>query len=137
MNLKTQYKRLFEARVSSNDAELLRENNKDKKLKLYDNSTMKHVHTFENFNSSVNEGEFWRLPKNAATGNDFYIAQKNLQLIYDAVKNGQNFDMDMFDKTLQTLEKIKKQAKKFQNDEDIKGTSWKMEWWCTGTIIQL
>ena len=42
--------------------------------------------------------------------------------MYDAVKNGQDFDMDLFDKTLQILEKIKKQAKKFKNAEDIKGT---------------
>jgi hypothetical protein len=82
---------------------------------------MKHIHTFENFTSSINENEFWRLPKNAI-GNDFYIAQKNLQLIYDAVQNGQDFDIAFFDKTLQILEKIKKQAKKFKNADDIKGT---------------
>lgn len=88
---------------------------------------MKHIHTFESFandtqSEAVNEGTFSRLPKDKKTGDDFYIAKKNLEQLYDAYIAGRDFDEKWFDETLKHLEAVKKAAKKFNKPEDVKGT---------------
>ena len=45
---------------------------------------MKHIPTFESFvNENLNEGAFFRLPKDKKTGDDFYIAKKNIEIALD------------------------------------------------------
>ena len=88
---------------------------------------MKHIHTFESFTNNtqseaVNEGAFSRLPKDKKTGDDFYIAKKNLEQLYDAYIAGRDFDEKWFDETLKHLEAVKKAAKKFNNAKEIEGT---------------
>ena len=73
-------------------------------------------------NEDINEGTFVRLPKDKKTGDDFYIAKKNLEQLYDAYLAGQDFDDKWFDETLKHLEAVKKSAKKFNKPEEIAGT---------------
>jgi hypothetical protein len=84
---------------------------------------MKHIPTFESFvNENLNEGAFFRLPKDKKTGDDFYIAKKNIEQLYDAYVAGQDFNDKWFDETLKHLENVKKAAKKFNSPDELEGT---------------
>ena len=71
--------------------------------------------------SELNEGAFFRLPKDVI-GNDLYIASKNLTNFYERSAAGNDVDAGVIDTVIRKLTAVKKAIKKFNNAEDIAGT---------------
>jgi hypothetical protein len=84
---------------------------------------MNHIPNFEEFvnESSINEGTFFRIPKNVIS-DDLFLASKNLANFYERTAAGNDVDAGVIDTIIRKLNNVKKSIKKFNNAEEIKGT---------------
>ena len=61
---------------------------------------------------------FYRLP-GYVVGNDLYAATKQLKAFTDGQMNGNDFDVKLFAAIIDKLNKIKKEAKAFNSEDDV------------------
>lgn len=73
-------------------------------------------------NFKENKG-FYRLSKKTI-GNELYVSQKMLSSLYDYVKNGNDFDLEHFNRIIDSLNKIKNSARFFNSFEEIENTEF-------------
>jgi hypothetical protein len=66
----------------------------------------------------LNESTFHRLDKRTIR-NDFYVAQKELERLYEKVKRGDDYDPESMKNIISWLQKIDKKAKRFKTGDTI------------------
>ena len=61
---------------------------------------------------------FYRLPGNVV-GNELYVVARDLKSFADSQMNGDDFDVKSFTSIIDKLNKIKKEAKAFNSEDDV------------------
>lgn len=88
---------------------------------------IKSLHEFVKVNESdVNEGTFYRLPKDIIQ-DELYLTSKDLQNFYDRTAAGNDIDPGVIETIIRNLNIVKKAAKKFNNKEEVTGTVYEGE----------
>jgi len=72
----------------------------------------------KNVEEKLLKESFYRLPGHVI-GNEFYSAFEKLQSIYDSQRNGNDFNIKEFNNVISQLQKIKKEAKQFNFEEEV------------------
>lgn len=71
----------------------------------------------EELNKILKE-EFYRLPGHVI-GNELYSIVNNLKSIYSSLINGDDFNVKEFNQIISGLQKIKKEAKSFNSENEV------------------
>lgn len=67
---------------------------------------------------------FNRLPKNKKIGDNFYVAKKGIENLYNSYNNGEDFDLNYLNQIVSLLQQIKSASKSFNSKDEIKGTEY-------------
>ena len=63
---------------------------------------------------------FWRIVHKEL--NPLYTAKKNLDSLYSKAEKGNDFDVEQLDEIIETLKRIRADAKEFSSADKMKGT---------------
>ena len=74
----------------------------------------------------LSEGVFYRLPRKTIE-NELWLVTKNMQNLFNYASAGSDTDPGVLDSIIKSLEKIKKQYKKFSSKEEVSGTVYESE----------
>jgi hypothetical protein len=74
----------------------------------------------------MSEGVFYRLPK-AIISNELRLTTMNLTNFFNHTSANADVDPGVLDSIIKSLEKVKKELKKFTNVEDVKGSVYEAE----------
>ena len=74
----------------------------------------------------LNEGVFYRLPK-ATIANELRSTTMNLEKFFNHISAGADVDPNVLDSIIKSLDKVKKELKKFTSTEEVKGTVYESE----------
>lgn len=71
--------------------------------------------------SELSEGTFYRISKDVIQS-DLFLASKNLTALYEYVSAGNDIEPGVLDSIIKKLNTVKKDIKKFNSAEEVKGT---------------
>jgi len=74
----------------------------------------------------MNEGAFYRLPRKTIE-NELWATTKNMQNFFNYASAGSDTDPGVLDSIIKSLEKIKKEFKKFSSKQEVSGTIYESE----------
>ena len=74
--------------------------------------------TIANVSQLDEAASFYRLPGNVV-GNELYVVARDLKMFADSQMNGDDFDVKSFASIIDKLNKIKKEAKAFNSEDDV------------------